>query len=244
LIEPAVAPLSLLTAIPVPGRHPLARVTAFFPLAGLLLGGVLVAADALARIALPKEGASALVVVLLAAITGGLHFDGLADTADAMGVRDPNRRAEVMHDPHNGAFGFIAIAAVLLMKWAGLMTLNGELRMIALLLTPTLSRWGLIPVTALFPASHTGMAFDARPRSPSLHAFLGTALVLACSVGLLGPVGVVPVGACLAFALALAALANVYFRGISGDILGAIVEMSEAALLLLFSSAEAHGWLG
>jgi adenosylcobinamide-GDP ribazoletransferase len=193
---------------------------------------------------LPVEAASAFVVVLLAAITGGLHLDGLADTIDAVGVRDPKRRADVMHDPHNGALGFAAIASVLLLKWTGLMTLDGDLRTIALLLTPTLSRWALIPVTAAFFAPHPGMASAARPASPGLHASLGTVFVLVCSIALLGMRGIVPVGACVALALALAVVANNYFRGISGDVLGAIVETTEVALLLFFASAEDHGWLG
>jgi adenosylcobinamide-GDP ribazoletransferase len=244
LIDPALAPLSLLTAIPVPGRHGVAKITALFPVAGLLIGSLLVAVDTIARLVLPTEAASAVVVVALAAITGGLHLDGLADTADAVGVRDPERRIAIMHDPHNGAFGFAAIASVLLLKWTGLITLDGDLRMIALLLTPALARGTLIPVTALFSSSHAGMAFHARPHTPLLQVFLSTALVLACSIALLGAPGVLPVAACLAFALAAAALANTYFRDISGDVLGAIVETSEAALLLLFSSGEFQGWLG
>jgi adenosylcobinamide-GDP ribazoletransferase len=244
LIDPALAPLSLLTAIPVPGRHAVPKITAPFPVAGLLIGALLVAVDALARLVLPVEAASAVVVIALAAITGGLHLDGLADTVDAAGVRDPERRSEVMHDPHNGAFGFTAIASVLLLKWAALITLDGDARVIALLVTPALARWALIPVTAIFPTPHEGMALSAKPGAPLLQASLGSVLVLACSVALLGPVGVVPVAACLAFALIPATFTNAYFRGVSGDILGAIVETSEAGLLLLFSSGEAHGWLG
>jgi adenosylcobinamide-GDP ribazoletransferase len=243
LTEPALASLSLLTAIPVPGRHGVPRITALFPVAGLMIGSLLVAVDAIAGLVLPVEGASAVVVVALAAITGGLHLDGLADTVDALGVRDPSRGLEVMRDPHNGAFGFTAIASVLLLKWAGLVTLDGELRMIALILTPALSRWVLIPVTAIFPASHPGMASIAHPQSAVPHILFGTALALASSIVLLEMRGLVPVTASVTFALALATLASAYFRGISGDILGAIVETAEAALLLLFSSGEAHGWL-
>src|SRR5262249_4187310 len=99
----------------------LARSQAFYPLVGLALGGALPAVDRLLAGALPPLTRSALQVALLAAVTRGLHLDGLADSFDGLlGGRDRGQRLEIMRDPRIGSFGATALALVLLLKWSAL----------------------------------------------------------------------------------------------------------------------------
>jgi adenosylcobinamide-GDP ribazoletransferase len=189
--------------------------------------------------------ASALVVVALAALTGALHLDGLADSADALlGGRSPEHRLEIMRDPHNGAFGFAAVGSVLVLKWAALVPLEGWLRDGSLLLVPALGRWAVLPLLIAFhPARGEGMGFDVHvaARAPGV---LGATLIAAgASLAIFGPPGAALAGAALGVALLLGAVATSRLGGVTGDVLGCTVEVAETALLLLAATSAAHRWL-
>src|SRR3972149_4236316 len=90
-LDHVVSPLALLTSLPITRRQvDLSSVSyGLFPVVGLLIGAILLALDYLSRLVVPSPASSALVVVGLAALTGALHLDGLADTADGLfGGRD------------------------------------------------------------------------------------------------------------------------------------------------------------
>ena len=101
------------TLLPVgrPEPRPLGEAAWCFPLVGVAVGacvaGGFLAAQA---VGLPSVLAGFLAVGAGIALTGGLHEDGLADTADALGSRDPRRALDVMRDPRTGAFGALALA--------------------------------------------------------------------------------------------------------------------------------------
>jgi len=121
--------LSFLTRIPVPDLGKLdapdfARAALFYPLVGLLIGGLLCLPALLFPHASPLLLA-AILTVFWAAITGGLHLDGLADSADAWlgGFGDAEKTQRILKDPLVGAAGVIAIVGVLLLKFAALAVL-------------------------------------------------------------------------------------------------------------------------
>jgi len=154
-LGPLLDALGLLTVLPV-GRRPLAApagaTTLFFPLVGGMIGGLLMGLDWLLGHVLPEAPRAALVVVAWAIATGGLHLDGLADTADGlMAAGDRRRRLEAMADPRVGAFGALAVAGLLLLKWSALSPLPGRLRMGALALAPALSRAAALLPMAIHP---------------------------------------------------------------------------------------------
>lgn len=234
-------PVALLTAIPVAG--PTTGVAspayALFPVVGLLIGGCLVLADVALRELLPAEPAAAAVVVALVVLTGGLHLDGLADSADGLfGGRDPARRLAIMDDPRNGAFALIAISCVLLLKWTALLSLDEWPRIAALLLAPALARWAVVAQLRLFtPARPSGMAFAARSGLSPRDLALATAVALAAALGVLWPGGATLVPAALLVALAFGWYATIRLGGITGDICGATIEITEVAILLLVASS-------
>ena len=123
--------LMFLTRIPVPGglalSHPsLSNACRFFPVIGGLVGVigaiVLAAAD---QLGLPQGVSVLLAVAAMVIVTGGLHEDGLSDTADGLGGgSNKDRRLEIMKDSRVGAFGVIALVLIIGLKWAGLAALS------------------------------------------------------------------------------------------------------------------------
>ena len=95
--------------------------------------------------------ASTLLVVLLLALTGALHADGLMDTCDAVfGHATPERRLEIMRDPHTGAFGVVGLVCVVVLKMAALDALPVANRVQMLVLAPTLGRWAIVLLARCF----------------------------------------------------------------------------------------------
>lgn len=247
-LDRVLAPMTLLTSLPVARLRRQAMDDAgygLFPLVGLLIGALLLGLDALARLALPTAASSAIVTVALAAATGALHLDGLADSADGLfGGRDREQRLAIMADPRNGAFGFVAVAALLLLKWSALIPLDGWLRGGALLVVPALARWAVLPVALIFPpARHEGMAAQLQNAMRWPHAALGGAIALGLSLAVFWPLGAVLLAPAGAVAGALGWYATRRLGGVTGDILGAVVELSEAALLLVIATSASHAWL-
>jgi adenosylcobinamide-GDP ribazoletransferase len=222
-----------------------ARAQAWFPAVGLLIGAALLAVDRLATRALPPASVDVLVVVALVVITGALHLDGLADSADGLfGGRDPAQRLAIMRDVRTGAFGVTAIVCVLALKWAGLQALPPDVRVAALLLAPCVARASLLAAVAAFPyarAEGIGVDFRAHAWPAALPAAGITAS--AASVVLLGPQGIIVVAAGAACALAVGAVATRLAGGLTGDMYGTIVEITEAVLWLFIAAMANRGWL-
>jgi adenosylcobinamide-GDP ribazoletransferase len=204
----------------------------WFPFAGaaigLFLGGVWWGAEWL----WPPAVAAAIVVAADLAVTGLLHVDGLADSADGLLPHlDRARRLQVMAAPDVGAFGVATVGAVLLLRWAALAVMAPS---------PLL-------LGGLWCASRTAMAVTARTVSYArpgglASAFLGgravtTALVggvLATGLAFAGPgvPGVVGVAAVVAGAVGVVALARRRLGGFTGDVLGASGMVGETTGLI------------
>lgn len=143
-----------LTIIPLPfSSHgtaaDLGRSTPFFPLVGLIIGAILLLADMLMSPFLPRHLTDALIVTLLAIITGALHHDGLADVCDGLAARgDRERFLEVMKDSRVGAVGVVGIALGFLLKYAALISLPVFMKRPVLLLFPAIARFVQVLVMA------------------------------------------------------------------------------------------------
>lgn len=233
--------VGFLTRIPVPPRmfddaSGRSQSLAWYPLVGVLIGTLL---SALVWVFPDTKPLLVAVVVLLAwvAITGALHLDGLADSADAwiggMGGTSDERRArtlEIMKDPRCGPAGVTALVLVLLMKFAALASLPADAW-----------RWlWLAPLLARMAAT---IAFVTTPyvRRGGLGSGLANAPRVGCTIALLlGAAACAISGMRGALALAIAAIVFLLWRracvrrlgGITGDTTGALVEMTEAAVLL------------
>lgn len=238
-----------LTRVPLPDPGPadaaiLGRSALCYPLVGLLLG-VGLAALWLALAALPGEVPPlAFAAVLLSAwtwSTGGLHLDGLADCADAWvgGLGSRERTLALLKDPLTGSMGVVAIVLVLLVKYAALASLPiGPAGALILVLTPAIARTQLLAL-ALTTASARpdGLGAALRQTLPRRAA----QVVVVVGIGLL-VLALAAAGLWLAAVASVAAAAALFWLwrrsilqrigGFTGDTAGALVELTEATLLL------------
>ena len=238
-----LAALRFLTVVPLPPRQPtpqeLAAAPGFFPAVGLIIGLGLTELDALLLLWLPTPVVSALLLVALLALTGGLHLDGLADTCDGyFYAASPERRLEIMRDSRVGGYGVAGVATVLLVQYAALASLPPGIRAVALVLMATLSRWAMTFALTVFPYARPqgmGTPFQGGPRRRLLlGATVFTLLVSAASTGAAGALLLATVW------IATWVMAQVLTKrlpGLTGDTYGAINETTQALVLLLLLAA-------
>lgn len=223
-------PLSLRSA-PSPadwGRSALA-----YPVIGLLIGLLLAGLQQLVGHADPLLQA-ALLTATWALVTGGLHLDGLADSADAWvgGHGDRERTLAIMKDPRSGPAAVSTVVLTLLLKFVALVVLVKAGAWTALLLAPVLGRSALVALVLSTPYVRPG-GMGAAITAHLPRAFAVLVLLMVTAGGLLaGKVG--------ALALAVAVAAGFLLRwammrrlgGMTGDTLGATVELAEVAVLV------------
>jgi len=232
--------LALLTRLPI--AAPFARGAAAawaWPLAGLAVAliAALVAALA-AAFDLPVGIIAGLVLATQIFVTGALHEDGLADSADGLwGGQSRARRLEIMKDSRIGTYGVLALGLSLLIRWAALVPLiAGHGLTGALIAAAMLSRAPMAVLAAALPnARGAGLAQSVgRPSRDTALLAVGVALIgalLAIGWGLLAPLFWVALAT-----IALAALAKAKIGGQTGDILGASQQLAEAAALVALAS--------
>jgi len=231
-----------LTIVPLPGaRHAgldrLGAAAPWFPVVGAALGLVLAAVDAIAGRVFPPLLAALLTLTAWKLLTGGLHLDGLADCVDGLAGRDPEHRRAIMSDSRIGAFGAIGLILFLLLELSAVAELPAAARWRALVVAPTIARATPALFGRLFrPArgSGQGAAFHAGLGRTAAPAALAVALVVA--VAILGGLGVVALAVAAASVAVLGAFVVRRFGGLTGDVLGAGVELAELAVLLTVSA--------
>lgn len=226
--------LQFLTLIPVrlsgmPDSVTQARALLYYPLVGLLLG-ILLAGLAWLCQGLPVSVQATLVLLFWCGLTGGLHLDGLADSADGWmgGLGDRERTLRVMKDSHIGAMGALALMLQLLLKWSLLQALLAEQLFWPLLLAPPVARMaaqGLLLSTPYARSEGLARELQQAPREPVWATMLLLFLVLL----LLHPLLLVLP---LLLFWWLRRLMRARLQGYTGDTAGALIELMEAALLL------------
>ncbi len=233
------AALSFLTVLPLPARwlgteEDLGRSLIWFPLVGALIGLFASIIDLGLGMILPPTVVSVITVLILLAASGGLHMDGLADSADGFfSSRSRERMLEIMRDSRSGPMGVMAICALLLLKVTTLATVPAPLRMTTIVLMPLAGRTALTVSLAVLPyARSTGGL--AKVFRPSLRMGLITAVLLTGAGWLLqGYPGLLAAGGALLGTLLLAAYSKRKIGGFTGDTLGATCELIELAPALV-----------
>ena len=224
--------IQFLTRLPTPQLRnfdaaELTRCAHWFPLVGLILGALVASAVWLGSRVDPALGAL-LGVLVWVGITGALHLDGLADMSDALGAahRDKDRFLAVLADPHLGTFGVVSVGMQLLTKFVLLMLLARHDSYFALALIPAWARWGTL-IWARLPSLKAGLGERFGWQISNISIVLWGFLLLVCSA-------IAPI-LCTAPLLVLAWRQFLLQRlgGMTGDLLGAGVEIVESALLLL-----------
>jgi adenosylcobinamide-GDP ribazoletransferase len=220
----------------------LGRSTTFFPLVGLMLGGVLAGADLLLAYVFPAEVRSALVLTLWIVLTGALHFDGLLDSMDGLlGGGTPERRMQIMRDERTGAYAAAAGALILLTMFSSLNAIEPT-RWAALLLAPVLGRCGITLSVVMFPyAREAGLGRDIKDHvsgGQAVGALLTTLMVVG---GVAWKLQSLTALAALVISLVVWGLATLFILrripGMTGDTYGAITMLIEASVLLTFAAA-------
>lgn len=238
-----VAAIRFLTLFPIPGKlghasSELAGSIPFFPVVGLGLGCIAAALAWLLWLLLPPQVAAVLLTLILLGFSGGLHLDGLADTADGFFSARPRERIlEIMRDSRIGAMGVIALVLALLLKVTALSSLSQTDALRAALLMPIAGRCGIVVLMALLPYARPEgglgtLFYTRRSRQAGGWALLFFSFFAYILTG--GdcwlPIALFLIGIGL-FAL----LCKRVIGGATGDTLGAVCELSEVGMALSFS---------
>jgi len=239
MIKPLILALQLLTRIPIPieievTKEQEGRSILFYPLVGLILGAILYGVALL----LPAQNLllnSAIVITLWLFLTGPLHIDGLADSADAWvgGMGDPQRTLDIMKDPYCGPMGVTVIVVTLMLKFTALYTLLQQNYMLPLLLIPMLGRGGILLLFLTTPyVRKLGMGSALASHLPRVMAWL--MLLITVNVWLYSMQWNGFIGLLLLLILFLFFRQSLMQRigGTTGDTAGALVELSELVLLV------------
>jgi len=231
--------LQFLSSLPVrlpgmPEPEQLGRSLLFYPLVGLVFGGLLWTLDGL-LLGTPLLLHAALVLMAWVLLSGGLHLDGLADSADAWlgGFGDRERTLLIMKDPRSGPIAVVTLVVVLLLKWTALVALIEQEQALALLIVPMLGRGallGLFLTTPYVRAGGLGQALaDHLPRRS------GWQVLSACALGCLLLLGWAGLWSLVVATLVFIGLRRMMLRrlqGCTGDTAGALLELLETAVLV------------
>ena len=210
-----------------------------YPMIGLGIGALLwVTANLLEQIVEPEVN-SAILLIFLTLLSGGLHLDGLADTAD--GLASQGTKADklgIMSIGNTGPAGAVALVLTLLLQWVVLseiLVLSDQLSRSALIITPMLARWSVIPMIGLFPPARlSGLGNSIQQSLITIPMIIGTITAIIASVFLLGALGILLIFVTGTTAITIAWLASKQLEGTTGDILGAGIELSQTTVLLIF----------
>jgi len=211
------------------------KMVPYFPLVGILLGLLVALFDSVVMRFWPPPVAALLDVIFLAVLTGAFHLDGLADAADGLLSPRPRDEAlEIMKDSRIGTMGLVAIVFGLALKWGGIAGLDFH-RSILLIMIPAYARAGILFAMRFLPyARSNGTGRPFFDQKLALKHFWGLVLPVGMSLIL----GRKAIGLNLAFAIIIAAILLFYKKrlgGITGDMLGAMTEVTEAGLFLMTS---------
>lgn len=228
---------NLLTTLPVrapddwqPGDS--GRAARWYSLVGLVIGLLVAAVWALSSWVFPPLVCAGLALAVWIVLTGGLHLDGLADCCDGLfHTSDPERRLQIMKDPHLGAFGAMGLGVALLLKFAALASLPPERAFLSILLATSLGRWFILLAGTQPLARPGGMGADFSS-GLGKSALAWGAVIPFCLTALLGLRGLLALAVTLLAAIGLLRLARAQIGGVTGDVFGLLVETIETATLL------------
>ena len=241
MFQPFLIALQFLTQFPVrlstePNEEATGKSILFYPVIGFLIGLLLASLSWLLYGSAPPIVACVLILICWVFITGGLHLDGLADSADAWvgGAKDRERTLTIMKDPNCGPAGVVAIVLLLLLKFATLYMLVLADAWVILILAATLGRT-ILPLLFLTtpyvrPNGLGSSLVIHMPRYPSMVVIALTSLLATLTVGVNS-----------LWLLAAIVVIFLIFRhlmlrrigGTTGDTAGALVEITEVSVLLV-----------
>ncbi|MGV8057535.1 MAG: adenosylcobinamide-GDP ribazoletransferase [Smithellaceae bacterium] len=235
MIKQILAAVQFLTICPLPlsmkiDERDLGRSVPYFPVVGIIIGAAAASLDYGLGYILPLPVTSTLTVIFILAVSGALHMDGLADTADGFFSSRPRSQIlEIMRDSRTGPMGVIAIVCVLILKVTLLTAVPPYWRWWVLLLTPLAGRCALLINMAVIPYARSegglgSIFYQNRFRLQLVWAFIVLIAIGSLVGGWAGSaVGLVS----FVFSLVFAAYVKHKIGGSTGDTLGAACELNE-----------------
>ncbi|MBR1829085.1 MAG: adenosylcobinamide-GDP ribazoletransferase, partial [Atopobiaceae bacterium] len=237
VLRSIVMAFSLFTVIPMPqvewSERNMRYMMAAFPAVGVVVGLLVLGwwqlCEMLGFGVLARAAGVGLVPVV---VTGGIHLDGFADVVDALSSHaEPERKRQIMKDPHVGAFAIIGVCSYLI-AYVALASEVGEAHLLSLACMPIISRCLSSFATVTFKkASKTGM-LAAEGTTDGASVILGIVLGICTTIGALlivldGVVGGSVVAAAVAVLLYVRRLAEREFGGMGGDLAGYYLQLAE-----------------
>lgn len=216
----------------------------YLPGAGIIVGIIMAAlADVAQELHVSPLMTGVIVFLAWLSVTGGIHFDGLMDTADGIGShRSIERMIEIMSDSRVGNFGVMAGMAVMLVKVAGVASLSAAVVLPALILIPVCARWCQVYAIGAFPyvkAAGMGKIWHDTTKLPGdlVSAFVWVVAAASLCVYLWGTAAVLTIiFVTLCAGVISSYLLSAVLHGHTGDTYGAVVEITEAAALLMLTT--------
>lgn len=240
-MTPFLIALQFLTTFPIqlkemPSKQQNGQSLLFYPLIGLMIGVILCAIASLLH-ALPMMLLSSLILVVWIWLTGGLHLDGLADTADAWvgGFGDKERTLAIMKDPSCGPIGVLSLIILCLIKWSAIYVLIEQQHYSALILFPILGR--LAPLFLFLTTQYVrekGLGSSIAEFIPKTTAVMVLALYLLASIYF----SWAGIFTAVVFMMTLVYLRRKFMQrigGITGDSVGASIEICETTSIFAYS---------
>ncbi len=234
--------VKFLTILPLPGKEivaprELGKSMAYFPLVGMFIGLLL----ACVYMVLIKFISPLLTAVLLtgfwACFTGFLHLEGFVDAADGFSASpDKEKILEVMKDQHCGAKGAIVLVFLIILKIALFNEIPGSERIYALILTPAIGRWVMVCAASLCLYARKGAGFgkDFVENAGKTELIIASSILISAGVCLLRIKFIVLMIPVLFFAFIVIFYAKKRINGVTGDVLGAVNELTEVVSLGAF----------
>ncbi len=237
--------LAFLTRIPLTptdgGNFSTTGVVLWFPIAGLLIGSLVGASYWIAAQLLPATPAAVVAIGIGIMITGAFHEDGLADTFDALGGgRDRDAALHIFKDSRLGTFGVVALIISILLRVTSLASLDALAGLLVLIAAHGLGRSIAAATMGFARPATAGLGTSLMSGVSRRHSVGLGAIGFAIGVLLLGPPGAIGFLGATVAAMILVRWANRTIGGINGDILGAIEQAGEIAVLLTAAATVDH----
>jgi adenosylcobinamide-GDP ribazoletransferase len=207
------------------------RIFAYFPLVGLLIGA---AVSLVASITfLPRDVVAFMTLTGWVGLTGALHLDGFGDSCDGLlATVTPERRLEIMKDPRAGAYAVVGLVLLLLGKWVALR----EVAPLLLILPPVMGRWAMVLAAYAFPyARSSGMGGYFREGFGRAQVLFATIITCVVALAFGWPRLLILVIAPLTVAFVGRWAASRLGGGLTGDVYGALCELTELLCLLILT---------
>lgn len=238
----ALGAVAFLTRVPVGVRAEadLARAAPLFPAVGAVIGAAVGGAATLLALALPPLVAAGIAVTLEVTLTGALHLDGLADSADGLAGRDRDHALAIMRDHAVGAYGTCALILDVLVKAAALAALSDGGMIPAVIASYAVSRAAALPLAAALPPARPGPGAGRllAGRLGVRAATAGTLLAAAIAIAATGWWAAATLACLAAVTTAVGLTARRRLGGVTGDTLGAAIELTATLALVVAAGVD------